>query len=241
MKNYFLPVLISLLLCLSCNKDKSEKVVSDTVHYADEELSFAFSTFEEDVNSKIITPTYRIRVESDTVSFEGFMITFSALDEPLKIFINNDTISVQDMFTQNCVESEKIQADYSNMISDIQYYKDYDFILFKALFYPCTGLGCGVNYQVIYHTKSKKSFVFGRFRTGFDMELYYYNDEKTYYLSKSYNGRNIQGIDTIRYELFRVDFSLQELKPLDDIFAETVYDENDNRRIISFTKQWIDE
>lgn len=63
---------------------------------------------------------------------------------------------------------------------------------------------------------------FGRFKTGFDMELYNYNDDKPYYLSKSFNGRNIEGIDTIRYELFPIDFSLQELQLLKEIFAEIV-------------------
>ncbi len=70
------------------------------------------------------------------------------------------------------------------------------------------------------------------------MELYNYNDDKPYYLSKSFNGRNIEGIDTIRYELFPIDFSLQELHPLKEIFAEIVTDENENETI-SFQKQWI--
>lgn len=82
-------------------------------------------------------------------------------------------------------------------------------------------------------------FAFGRFRTGFDMELYNYDSNLPLYLSKSYEGRNIEGIEKITYELFPLDFSASELKPLKNIFAQAVYDENKNE-IISFQKQWIE-
>ncbi|RRA96079.1 hypothetical protein [Paenimyroides viscosum] len=194
--------------------------------------------FEKELEYKKITPTYRIQVESDMVRFEDFIISFSELDDSLKIYINKDTLNVYKLITQNIVEDEKQQVDYANSPLEINYYKELNILMFLVHFYPCTGLGCGVNYQVMYHTKTKKSFAFGRFRTGFDMELYNYNDDKPYYLSKSFNGRNIEGIDTIRYELFPIDFSLQELHPLKEIFAEIVTDENENETI-SFQKQWI--
>lgn len=194
--------------------------------------------FEKELEYKKITPTYRIQVESDMVRFEDFIISFSELDDSLKIYINKDTLNVYKLITQNIVEDEKQQVDYANSPLEINYYKELNILMFLVHFYPCTGLGCGVNYQVMYHTKTKKSFAFGRFRTGFDMELYNYNDDKPYYLSKSFNGRNIEGIDTIRYELFPIDFSLQELQPLKEIFAEIVTDENENETIF-FQKQWI--
>lgn len=194
--------------------------------------------FKKELEYKKITPTYRIQVESDTVRFEDFLITISKNDKPLEIRINNDTVFVDDMFTQNIVWGDKNQLDYSNAVSLIHYYSYYNILMFQAHFFPCSGLGCGVNFQILYHTKTKKSFAFGRFRTGFDMELYNYNDDKPYYLSKSFNGRNIEEIDTIRYELFSIDFSLQELQPLKEIFAEIVTDENENETIF-FQKQWI--
>jgi len=70
------------------------------------------------------------------------------------------------------------------------------------------------------------------------MELYNYDSNLPCFLSKSYDGRNIEGIEKISYELFPVDFSASELKPLKNIFAQTVYDENKNE-MISFQKQWI--
>lgn len=197
-----------------------------------------FLDFEENLKTRIITPTYRIQVENKEIRFEDFFVSFSELDDSLKIYINKDTLNVHKLITQNIVEDEKQQLDYSNAISLIHYYSYYNILMFQAHFYPCSGLGCGVNFQILYHTKTKKSFAFGRFRTGFDMELYNYNDDKLYYLSKSFKGRNIQGIDTVKYELFPIDFLQEELKPLDNIFAEEVYDNNEEK-IISFKKQWI--
>ncbi|HLV45798.1 MAG TPA: hypothetical protein VKY32_02040 [Flavobacterium sp.] len=249
MKNYAF-LLFGLSMCFwSCKtnsrtEETVKNTVTDTVEKFKPELyytnkdSVLLASFEGDLENKLITPTYRIYVESDTVSFEGFRITFSELDEALKILINNDVISVHDMFTQNNVESEKQQVDYANSLLEVNYYQELNILMFLVHFYPCTGLGCGVNYQVIYHTKSKKAFAFGRFRTGFEMELYRYDDQP-YYLSKSYEGRNIEGIEKITYELFPVDFSLQELQPLKGVFAEIVSDENENK-IISFEKNWLE-
>lgn len=203
-------------------------------------LEAKYDSFQEELKHKIITPTYRIKVESDTIRFEDFFIRFSELEDSLKIYVNNDTLFVNDMITQNNVETNKIQVDYSNAISFIQYYSYYDILMFQTYYYPCSGLGCGVNFQILYHTKTKKTFAFGRFRTGYDMELYSYNREQPYYLSKSFDGRNIQGIDTITYQLFPIDFSLTELKPLKKINAKAVFDVNQTEKIISFDKNWLE-
>lgn len=194
--------------------------------------------FENELNSRVIIPTYKIQVEKDTIQFEGFTISYSSLEEPLKIYINKDTLNISDMLTQNFVEDDIIPVDYSNIISTIHYYAEAKILMFQASFYPCTGLGCGVNFQILYQINTKKVFVFGRFRTGFDMELYNYNDEQIYYLSKSYDGRNIQGIETITYELFPVDFSVSKLNPLKHVFAKSIYDENANK-LLKFESKWI--
>lgn len=231
MKSYIVVVLVSCW-CFVGFSQKEQQIKLKNNAEKD------FLDFEEDLKKRIITPSYRIEVESDTIRFEDCLITVSKNGEPLEIRINNDTIFVNDMFTQNIVWGYKNQLDYSNAVSLIHYYSYYNILMFQTHFYPCSGLGCGVNFQILYHTKTKKSFAFGRFRTGFDMELYNYNDDKVYYLSKSFNGRNIQGIDTVKYELFPIDFLQEELKPLDNIFAEEVYDNNEEK-IISFKKQWI--
>lgn len=197
-----------------------------------------FLDFEEDLENRIITPTYRIQVENKEIRFEDFFVSFSELDDSLKIYINKDTLNVHKLITQNIVEDEKQPVDYANSLLEVNYYQKLNILMFLVHFYPCTGLGCGVNYQVVYHTKNKKMFAFGRFRTGFEMELYDYDSSLPCYLSKSYEGRNIEGIEKITYQIFPLDFSASELKPLKNIFAQTVYDEDKNK-MISFQKQWI--
>lgn len=53
--------------------------------------------------------------------------------------------------------------------------------------------------------ETKNIFAFGRFRTRYDMELYGFNRGYPFYLSKSFNGRNIEERDTITYELFKLE------------------------------------
>ena len=195
--------------------------------------------FEKELEYKKITPTYRIQVENKEIRFEDFFVSFSELDDSLKIYINKDTLNIYKLITQNIVEDEKQQVDYSNSLLEVNYYQKLNILMFLVHFYPCTGLGCGVNYQVVYHTKNKKMFAFGRFRTGFEMELYNYDSNLPCFLSKSYEGGNIEGIEKITYQLFPLDFSASELKPLKNIFAQTVYDENKNE-MISFQKQWLE-
>lgn len=195
--------------------------------------------FEKELEYKKITPTYRIQVENKEIRFEDFFVSFSELDDSLKIYINKDTLNIYKLITQNIVEDEKQQVDYANSLLEVNYYQKLNILMFLVHFYPCTGLGCGVNYQVVYDTKNKKMFAFGRFRTGFEMELYNYDSNLPCFLSKSYDGRNIEGIEKITYQLFPLDFSASELKPLKNIFAQTVYDENKNE-IISFQKKWIE-
>jgi len=227
MKNYPFVVFVIFFYSISFGQNVSFNPEKD------------FLDFEENLKTKIITPTYRIQVENKEIRFEDFFISFSELDDSLKIYINNDTLNIYKLITQNIVEFEKQQVDYANSLLEVNYYQELNILMFLVHFYPCTGLGCGVNYQIMYHTGSKKMFAFGRFRIGFDMELYDYNDDKLYYLSKSFNGRNIQGIDKIKYELFPIDFKLNELHPLKETFAEIVTDENENR-IVSFKEHWIE-
>jgi len=226
MKNYILVVFVVCFCCISFAQNGTFDPEKD------------FLDFEQNLKRRIITPTYRIQVENKEIRFEDFIISFSELNDSLKIYINKDTLNVHKLITQNIVEDEKQQVDYANSLLEVNHYKELNILMFLVHFYPCTGLGCGVNYQIIYHTKSNKMFAFGRFRTGFEMELYNYDSNLPCFLSKSYDGRNIEGIEKISYELFPLDFSASELKPLKNIFAQTVYDENKNE-MISFQKQWI--
>src|SRR5690606_36868243 len=115
---------------------------------------------EKELEYKKITPTYRIQVEGDTVRFEDFLITISKNDKPLEIRIKNDTVFVDDMFTQNIVCGDKNQLDYSNAVSLIHYYSYYNILMFQAHFFPCSGLvGEGI-FKYFIKKKQKKQLLF---------------------------------------------------------------------------------
>lgn len=112
--------------------------------------------FEKELEYKIIQPTYKVLVDSDDIDFEGFTISSSPIDQPLELYINNDTIVAHQLMTQNNVEDGIQQVDYANALLEVNYYRNLNILMFLVHFYPCTGLGCGVNYQIVYDLKTKK-------------------------------------------------------------------------------------
>lgn len=121
-----------------------------------------------------------------------------------KISINDHNLDVKKLETLNDVWNGKDSLNYLNEISQIKYYKELDKLLILLKFDMCTGIGCSVNYQIIYDLNTKKTYPFGRFRTGDDMDFYQINNIN-YYLSKTFHGRNAELKDTIFYELFKID------------------------------------
>ena len=74
-------------------------------------------------------------------------------------------------------------------------------------FDPCTGLGCSVNYYLIYDVLTKTKNFFGTFRTDNELELFNFgNDDKLDYVSKTYNG-DAHGSTPIEfiYELYSME------------------------------------
>lgn len=209
---------------LGCSGLKQKKQLSADSYLTLKQQS---DLFEQGLLSHLIPATEEVDVERDTVLLDKFSIVNLGREMPFQILINNDTLKIYEMQTENKVFGSRDTVSYANMISKIKYYKEYELLLFGLYFYPCTGMGCGVNYQVIYNTNSRKSFVFGRFRTGDDMELYDYEGTFPYYLSKSFTGRNAQGIDTVDYELYPVDFTKKKntLKPFEGVHARFIYED----------------
>lgn len=108
---------------------------------------------------------------------------------------------------------------------------------FQLTYTPCTGIGCGVNYQIIYDLKTKKVYPFGRFRTGFDMDIYSFSDNKIHYLSKSFVGRNAELKDTITYQIYQIDE--EQGKFLEAYYAKFIYNDENYETPVQFIKNWI--
>jgi hypothetical protein len=122
----------------------------------------------------------------------------------IEITVDGQTINTSKAVTTNPVWKESIDSvNFANSLLQIKIY-EYDsligFVLSRA---PCSGLGCGVNYQIIYDLKTKTASYFGRFRTGFEFDLYdFNNDDRIDYLSKTFYGRSPQGIDSTRFVMY---------------------------------------
>lgn len=74
-------------------------------------------------------------------------------------------------------------------------------------FLPCTGLGCNVDYFLIYDVKTKAKNFFGTFSANNELELFNFNnDDKIDYVAKTYNG-DAHGLTPIEfiYELYSMD------------------------------------
>jgi hypothetical protein len=77
----------------------------------------------------------------------------------------------------------------------------------RMTFYPCTGLGCSVDYYLIYDLQTRTKNFFGTFRTANNLSLYNFNnDDKLDYLSKTFSG-DPQGSTPMEfiYELYSME------------------------------------
>lgn len=122
----------------------------------------------------------------------------------LEIIINGTKINTLKKVTLNNNWGRSVDSvNFANNIRQIKLYESDSLLGFVLTNEPCTGLGCSVNYQLIYDLKTKSESYFGRFRTGFEFELYDFNhDSKIDFLSTTYHGGNVQMIDTTEFIMY---------------------------------------
>lgn len=130
-------------------------------------------------------------------------------DDETKIKIDNDLFTLKDQATLNIVHYGKDTVDFANNWDEIKLYKhnDKEYIGIRMSFAPCTGLGCSVEYFLIYDVETKTKNFFGTFRTDDELELFdFSNDDKVDYVSKTYSG-DAHGSTPIEfiYELYSMD------------------------------------
>jgi len=190
-----LTILIIFVSCLSAT-DKPENY-SQKIDYN--------QIIENYLRTKTIEPTIVFnndgRNEFDLLKHK---ISWKDLEKGIEITIDGNIIKTNDKVTLNTVWGSGVDSvNFANYLQQINIYEDYSLIGLVLTNTPCTGLGCSVNYQIIYDLKTKKQTFFGRFRTGFEFELYNFNsDNRPDYLSKTFFGRNAQGIDTTKFVLY---------------------------------------
>ena len=184
-----------LIVCIS-STDKTSNNSNKT--------DFA-QTIDNYLKTKLIEPTVIFNNDGrEAFTLLQYKISWKLLEKGIEISINGTKIKTSDKVTLNSVWAKGVDSvNFANFIQQVKLYENDSLIGFVLTNSPCTGLACGVNFQLIYDLKSKKQSYFGRFRTGFEFELYNLNsDNRPDYISKTFYGRNIQEIDTTEFVMY---------------------------------------
>ncbi len=160
---------------------------------------------EEYLQKKIIEPTIVFNNDGrEEIDLLEHKIKWRDLEKGIEIIVDSHIITTSDKVTSNAVwGSTADSVNFANFLQQVKIYEYDSLIGFVLTSSPCTGLGCSVNYQIIYDLKTRKQTYFGRLRTGSEFVLYHFNsDERLDYLSKTFYGRNAKGIDTTEFVLY---------------------------------------
>lgn len=177
----------------SC-KDKIESKSTDLKTQPDNISSFDGSKlgyYFAEYEIKPLIAVYNNDGNQVEVELEKHTVKWLNSEDETKIKIDNDLFTLRDKVTINMVWNNNDSVDFSNNWDEMKYYKinDRELLGIRMSYQPCTGLGCGVDYFLIYDLKTKTKNFFGTFRTDNRLALYNFNnDDKLDYLSKTFRG-----------------------------------------------------
>lgn len=171
-------------------------------------------------------------------------------DYETKIKINNDIFSLRENATINIVwDDDEDSVDFANNWDEIKLYnfKGRELIGMRMSFHPCTGLGCGVSYFLIYDPQTKTKNFFGTFRIDNTLALYdFKNDDKLDYLSKTFKG-DAHGSTPMEfiYELYSMENNgrfMQQINVAGQPYQikHTTFP-NDTTKAGTYEKRWFNE
>lgn len=160
--------------------------------------------FKADLKNRVVIPTFEAKLIDSFIVIQNYTIQRFNTDKGLSIIVNQDTIHCYNLQTLNEVWSGKDSVQYATDISEVKYYKEPNILMLNLYFYPCTGLGCGVSYQLLYYPETQDAYAFGKFRSSCEMEMYSRDQtsDEFYFLSTTFHGRNALQKDTIIFEPF---------------------------------------
>lgn len=148
------------------------------------------------------------------IFFANHSIKWFNTEKETRIKIDNDLINLKNKFTLNKVAYGDVdEVDFANSWSQIKYFarndSEEEIVLIRMGFNPCTGMGCNVDYFLVYDLRRKVKNFFGTFRSDQEINLYGFDCDTSsqsgyYYLSESYREelpRKERQV-SITYELF---------------------------------------
>ncbi|HYD91831.1 MAG TPA: hypothetical protein VEA37_10140 [Flavobacterium sp.] len=168
-----------------------------------------------------IMPSIEINnTEGDQIEIQlaNHKIRWLNTEDETKIKIDNDLFTLKGKVTLNIVHHGNDSVEFANNWDEIKLFNHNgrEYIGIRMSFSPCTGLGCSVDYFLIYDVKTKTKNFFGTFRSNNELALYdFSNDARVDYVSKTFNG-DAHGSTPIIfiYDLYSLDINGQfkELK-----------------------------
>jgi hypothetical protein len=199
--------IILLLLVLSSFSCSEQTAQSEPRYYLDNRTSTdkIENLIQSELNEYKLQPSVIINNEGQEVfDVLGFKIKWAEADRGVSISVNDDIVETKEMKTLNNVWGYDTDSlNFANYVNQIYVYGQDSIFGFVLNSNPCNGLGCGVNYQLIFDLKTNRTAGFGRFRTGADFGLYdFKRNGRIDYLSKSFYGRNQSHIDSTEYEIY---------------------------------------
>lgn len=249
-------IIIILTISVSCDNKKTN---SATIQQTEKQLTKAeFLVIETAILDKLkqhfeahkIKPSVQINNTEGNqtdIQLANHKIKWFDKDDETKIKIDNDLFTLKDKVTLNNVSYGKDSVDFSNNWDEIKLFKhnDREYIGIRMSFAPCVGLGCSVDFFLIYDVKTKTKNFFGTFRTDRELELFNYgNDEKIDFVAKTHNG-SANGSTPIEYiyELYSMDtngqFKVQKDSSGLTYQIKHTFFPNDTTKTDKLTEHWI--
>lgn len=185
--------LLILTILTSCinkteNKTPNVEIQQQNIPSFDRgNLDYYFAQFE-------IKPSIAVNNTEDTlteIQLSKHKIKWLNTDDETKIGIDNDLFTLKDKATINVVWENKDSVDLADNWDEMKLYNfnDREIIAMRMSNHRCNGIGCSVDYFLVYDCATKTKTFFGTFRTDNRLALYNFNnDEKLDYLSKTFNG-----------------------------------------------------
>ena len=244
-------VFIILTIVISC-KSKTENKTADLKKQESKISSFDRGRLDHYFSEYEIKPSIVVNNTEGNqteVQLLTHKIKWIDTDNETKIKIDSDLFSLKDKATINDVWEKKDIVDFADNWDEMKLYKisGRELIGIRMSNHRCNGLGCSIDYFLIYDCSTKTRNFFGTFRTDNKLALYNFNnDDKIDYLSKTFTG-DAHGSTPMEfiYELYSMDrngrFAQQKTSSGQTYQIKQTTFPNDSTKTETFEQRWLTE
>ncbi len=191
MKNYSIVALF-FVLNISCVKEKNvqEVKIADAGKVWQSEEYGLDDYFKK--NEIQPTAVFTNMHDASEILFFNHSVKWISKGGEIWMNIDGDVFRLDKGVTLNDVwGNDNDSVNYMNDWDEMKYYKykNSEMIGIRMYFDQCTGIGCSVNYFLLYDLKKKTKNYFGTFRTDNKLALYSFNNKGSVgYLSRTFIG-----------------------------------------------------